>query len=202
MPPQVGAPVQSAVSSVSGPNAQSATKATGGLSDVGLQKSAMDKARESMASDTAASTVQSSSAQPNIQSPQAQAPISQTNVANLLKLIAETVQKITVGETETTIQLKQTDGIPGDVQLHVQLNNGALEVRIDASDSRAAEVLANNMAGLQGALSGVSQGKSVSISINDNRGADEPGRASDERGGVSSNANSGQPRVAAKGGAR
>ena len=202
MPPQVGAPVQSAVSSVSGPNAQSATKATGGLSDVGLQKSAMDKARESMASDTAASTVQSSSAQPNIQSPQAQAPISQTNVANLLKLIAETVQKITVGETQTTIQLKQTDGIPGDVQLHVQLNNGALEVRIDASDSRAAEVLANNMAGLQGALSGVSQGKSVSISINDNRGADEPGRASDERGGVSSNANSGQPRVAAKGGAR
>lgn len=104
--------------------------------------------------------------QTNFNAGSVDAPLEQKAIPeNILKLIAETVSKIQIGETQTTITLQKTPDLPGDTTLEVRMENGRLEVVINATDPQTAQLLQNNMAALQSALAAGSGASQVSVTI-------------------------------------
>ena len=104
--------------------------------------------------------------QPNFNAGSVDAPLEQKAIPdNILKLIAETVSKIQIGETQTTITLQKTPELPGDTTLEVRMENGRLEVVINATDPQTAQLLQNNLAALQSALAAGSGASQVSVTI-------------------------------------
>jgi hypothetical protein len=92
-------------------------------------------------------------------------PASGTDVASLLKLIAETVSKLEIGETSTTIELKNAPGLEGDVKLNLKLENGSLVVEIEASDETTRALLEINSTALKEALAKTASAGAVEISF-------------------------------------
>ncbi|MFM8984208.1 MAG: flagellar hook-length control protein FliK, partial [Spartobacteria bacterium] len=128
-------------------------------------KQTTDKAGESTAADFAAN-FQGAQVQTNFNAGKVDAPPEQKTIPdNILKLIAETVSKIQIGETQTTITLKKTPELPGDTTLEVRMENGRLEVVINATDPQTAQLLQNNLAALQSALAAGSGASQVSVSV-------------------------------------
>jgi hypothetical protein len=116
--------------------------------DSEIRKASLDTAAEN-----AASNLQSAPMQTDFTSRPVEARDTPKNIPdNIIKLIAETVSKIEIGETQTTITLQKTPDLPGDVTLEVRLINGKLDVQITATDPDSAMLLQNNIAVLQGAL--------------------------------------------------
>ena len=140
-------------------------------------KQKSNKAGESAASDYAAN-FQGAQVQSDFNPSKVEAPKEQKAIPeNLLKLIAETVSKIQIGETQTTITLQKTPELPGDVTLELRMENGRLEVNIKASDPQSAQLLQNNMAALQSALSAGAGASQVSVSV------EGPSSSSDSQAG-------------------
>ena len=140
-------------------------------------KQKSNKAGESAASDYAAN-FQGAQVQSDFNPTKVEAPKEQKAIPeNLLKLIAETVSKIQIGETQTTITLQKTPELPGDVTLELRMENGRLEVNIKASDPQSAQLLQNNMAALQSALSAGAGASQVSVSV------EGPSSSSDSQAG-------------------
>jgi hypothetical protein len=146
---------------------------------------------------------------PNIPMPQAESrPTSGTDVANLLKLIAETVSKLEIGETSTTIELKNAPGLEGDVKLSMKLENGSLEVTIEASDENTRALLEINSTALKEALAKTASAGAVEISFTApaenapaESGADsEISRDGDSQSSDSKSGKDSQTRVSGKGG--
>jgi hypothetical protein len=132
---------------------------------VGDTKQTTDKAGESAAADFAAN-FQGAQVQTNFNASKIDAPLEQKTIPdNLLKLIAETVSKIQIGETQTTITLQKTPDLPGDVTLEVRMENGRLEVNITATDPQSAQLLQNNLAALQSALAAGAGASQVSVTV-------------------------------------
>jgi hypothetical protein len=80
-------------------------------------------------------------------------------IVNLLQLIAATVSKMKIDETQTTIVLQKTAELPGEVTLEVRMRNGALEVNFNTSDPESLATLQNNISALQSQLQ-----KSIALS--------------------------------------
>jgi FlaG/FlaF family flagellin (archaellin) len=140
-----------------------------------------DKAGESAAADFAAS-FQGAPVQTEFNAGKVDAPLEQKAIPdNVLKLIAETVSKIQIGETQTTITLQKTPDLPGNTTLEVRMENGRLEVVINATDPQAAQLLQNNLAALQSALSAGSGASQVSVSV---EGPGTSGDSNTESNGV------------------
>ena len=147
---------------ISGKPAPAAASEVGFL---GETKQKSDKAGESAASDYAAN-FQGAQVQTDFNPGKVEAPREQKAIPeNLLKLIAETVSKIQISETQTTITLQKTPDLPGDVTLEVRMENGRLEVNIKASDPQSAQLLQNNMTALQSALSAGAGASQVSVTV-------------------------------------
>jgi len=140
-----------------------------------------DKAGESAAADFAAN-FQGAPVQTEFNAGKVDAPLEQKAIPdNVLKLIAETVSKIQIGETQTTITLQKTPDLPGNTTLEVRMENGRLEVVINATDPQAAQLLQNNLAALQSALSAGSGASQVSVSV---EGPGTSGDSNTESNGV------------------
>jgi FlaG/FlaF family flagellin (archaellin) len=135
------------------------------VGSVADSKQNTDKAGESAAADFAAN-FQGAPVQTEFNAGKVDAPLEQKAIPdNVLKLIAETVSKIQIGETQTTITLQKTPDLPGNTTLEVRMENGRLEVVINATDPQAAQLLQNNIAALQSALSAGSGASQVSVSV-------------------------------------
>jgi len=91
---------------------------------------------------------------------------------NLLQLIASTVSKMDIGETQTTMTLQKTPELPGEVTIQVSIRNGNLEVSFLASDARALAMLQNNVAALQARLQQTLGATSVLILFPDGSSSD------------------------------
>ncbi len=104
--------------------------------------------------------------QTNLQPASVQDPASPKAVPeNVLKLIAETVSKISIGETQTTITLKSSVDLPGETTLTIQKSNGQLQVVIKATDAKAAQLLNANAAALQNVLKSAANATQVSVMV-------------------------------------
>jgi hypothetical protein len=129
-----------------------------------------------LAAENAAANLQGAPAQTDFQAQPVEIRETQKTIPeNILKLIAETVSKIEIGETQTTITLQKTPDLPGDVTLEIRLVNGKLEVQITATDPESAALLKNNIAALQGALASASGAAAVSVSVNSPTSHDDLG---------------------------
>jgi hypothetical protein len=129
-----------------------------------------------LAAENAAANLQGAPAQTDFQAQPVEIRETQKTIPeNILKLIAETVSKIEIGETQTTITLQKTPDLPGDVTLEIRLVNGKLEVQITATDPESAALLQNNIAALQGALASASGAAAVSVSVNSPTSHDDLG---------------------------
>jgi len=151
------------------------------VGSVADSKQNTDKAGESAAADFAAN-FQGAPVQTEFNAGKVDAPLEQKAIPdNVLKLIAETVSKIQIGETQTTITLQKTPDLPGNTTLEVRMENGRLEVVINATDPQAAQLLQNNLAALQSALSAGSGASQVSVSV---EGPGTSGDSNTESNGV------------------
>jgi hypothetical protein len=117
------------------------------------------------------STTQSVASGVNTAIPVAQE-VPKTISENILQLIANTVSKMEIGETQTTITLQETPELPGEVKLQVQIQNGKLKVSFQASDPKALAMLQNNVSALQARLQQTSGATSVQIILSDSSSSD------------------------------
>ncbi len=134
-------------------------------------------------------------------------PTGGADIQSLLKLIAETVSKLEIGETSTTIELKNAPGLAGDVKLSLKLENGSLEVTIEASDENTRALLEINSTALKEALAKTASAGAIEISFKghaENASAESGTDHESSRDGDSQSSDSGrgedsQTRVSGKG---
>jgi hypothetical protein len=147
---------------------------------VGVSKDTLDKSGEHAAAESA--SVPAPAMQVEVKAEGVEAPRDLKEIPdNILKLISETVSRIQIGDTQTTITLQKTPDLPGDTTLEVRMENGRLEVVINATDPQTAQLLQNNMAALQSALAAGAGANQVSVTI---EGPDTATESEDESEGV------------------
>ncbi len=162
LPDEIQAAVRQAIEGVSGA-AVSGAKPGADIS-AGVSKDTLDKSGENAAAESA--SVPAPAMQAGVKAEGVEAPRDQKEIPdNILKLISETVSRIQIGDTQTTITLQKTPDLPGDTTLEVRMENGRLEVVINATDPQTAQLLQNNMAALQGALAAGAGASQVSVTI-------------------------------------
>jgi hypothetical protein len=162
LPPEIQATVRLAIEGIAGA-AVSGAKPFADIS-AGVSKDTLDKSGEHAAAESA--SVPAPAMQVEVKAEGVEAPRDLKEIPdNILKLISETVSRIQIGDTQTTITLQKTPDLPGDTTLEVRMENGRIEVVINATDPQTVQLLQNNMAALQSALAAGAGASQVSVSI-------------------------------------
>jgi hypothetical protein len=189
LPAQVQAEVRQAIEGVIGASGTGFTHAVSTPQHPGVSKDTLEKGGEQAAFEAA--QVQGPALQAEIQTGPVESPRAQKEIPeNILKLISETVSRIEIGETQTTITLQKTPDLPGDTTLEVRMENGRLEVVINATDPQTAQLLQSNIAALQSALAAGGGATQVSVSI---EGVESPAESEDTSDEVGETHETSQP---------